>query len=143
MRISDGSSDVCSADLVFQVETAITIDDKGRLAIPTGYRDVVARDCGNHLVLTYNPFESGCLYLYPLPVWEGVRAGINKLPPTKKHSRLLQLNLVGAATSVEPDGSGRIRIPAQIRSAHVGTPVTHAHLVCRPPLEQTQPTPTY
>src|SRR3546814_4825259 len=96
MRISDGSSDVCSADLVFQGETAITIDDKGRLAIPTGYRDVVARDCGNHLVLTYNPFESGCLYLYPLPVWEGVRDGINKLPRTKKNSRLLQLKLVGA-----------------------------------------------
>src|SRR3546814_754398 len=117
MRISDGSSDVCSADLVFQVETAITIDDKGRLAIPTGYRDVVARDCGNHLVLTYNPFESGCLYLYPLPVWEGVRDGINKLPRTKKNSRLLQLKLVGAATFVEPDGSGRISIPASQRNA--------------------------
>src|SRR3546814_3069704 len=117
MRISDGSSDVCSADLVFQVETAITIDDKGRLAIPTGYRDVVARDCGNHLVLTYNPFESGCLYLYPLPVWEGVRDGVNKLPRTKKNSRLLQLKLVGAATFVEPDGSGRISIPASQRNA--------------------------
>ena len=50
---------------MFQGETAITIDDKGRLAIPTSYRDLVARECGNRLVITYNPFEPGCLYLYP------------------------------------------------------------------------------
>jgi MraZ protein len=102
---------------MFQGETAITIDDKGRLAIPTSYRDVVARECGNHLVVTYNPFEAGCLYLYPLPVWEGVRDQVNRLPRTKQTSRLLQLKLVGAATFVEPDGSGRISIPASHRNA--------------------------
>lgn len=102
---------------MFQGETAISIDDKGRLAIPTGYRDVVASECGNRLVITYNPFESGCLYLYPQPVWEGVRDQVNRLPRTKKNSRLLQLKLVGAATFVEPDGSGRIGIPASHRNA--------------------------
>jgi MraZ protein len=102
---------------MFQGETAITIDDKGRLAIPTAYRDLVARDCGNRLVLTYNPFEAGCLYLYPLPVWEKVRDQVNALPRTKKNSRLLQLKLVGAAAFAEPDGSGRISIPASQRSA--------------------------
>lgn len=102
---------------MFQGETAISIDDKGRLAIPTSYRDVVARECGNRLVITYNPFESGCLYLYPHPVWESVRDQVNRLPRTKKNSRLLQLKLVGAATFVEPDGSGRIGIPASHRNA--------------------------
>ena len=102
---------------MFQGETAITIDDKGRLAIPTAYRDIVARECGNRLVITYNPFESGCLYLYPQPVWERVRDDVNKLPRTKKTSRLLQLKLVGAAAFAEPDGSGRISIPASQRGA--------------------------
>ena len=102
---------------MFQGETAITIDDKGRLAIPTAYRDLVARECGNRLVLTYNPFEAGCLYLYPLPVWEKVRDQVNALPRTRKNSRLLQLKLVGAAAFAEPDGSGRISIPASQRSA--------------------------
>ncbi len=102
---------------MFQGETAITIDDKGRLAIPTAYRDLVARECGNRLVLTYNPFEAGCLYLYPLPVWEKVRDQVNALPRTKKNSRLLQLKLVGAAAFAEPDGSSRISIPASQRSA--------------------------
>jgi MraZ protein len=102
---------------MFQGETAITIDDKGRLAIPTAYRDIVVRECSNRLVITYNPFESGCLYLYPQPVWERVRDQVNALPRTKKNSRLLQLKLVGAAAFAEPDGSGRISIPASQRGA--------------------------
>ena len=102
---------------MFQGETAITIDDKGRLAIPTSYRDLVARECGNRLVITYNPFEAGSLYLYPQPVWEKVRDQVNALPRTRSVSRNLQLKLVGAATSVEPDGSGRISLPASHRNA--------------------------
>ena len=58
---------------MFQGETAITIDDKGRLAIPIAYRDLVARACGNRLVVTYNPYESGCLWLFPQAGWETVR----------------------------------------------------------------------
>ena len=103
--------------VVFQGETAITVDDKGRLAVPTAYRDLVARECGNRLVVTYNPFEAGSLYLYPMPVWERVRDQVNALPRTKSVSRNLQLKLVGAATFVEPDGSGRIGIPSSHRSA--------------------------
>ena len=102
---------------MFQGETAITIDDKGRLAIPTSYRDVVARECGNRLVVTYNPFDAGCLYLYPMPAWERVRDQVNALPRTKSVSRNLQLKRVGAATFVEPDASGRISLPASHRNA--------------------------
>ena len=101
---------------MFQGETAITIDDKGRLAIPTAFRDAVAK-AGNRLVLTYNPFESGCLYLYPQPVWEKVRDQVNALPNAKRVHRNLQLKLVGAATPVEPDGSGRVLVPASHRNA--------------------------
>ena len=102
---------------MFQGETAITIDDKGRLAIPTSYRDLVARACGNRLVLTYSPFDMGCLYLYPLDVWEKVRDQVNALPRTRSVNRQMQFKLVGAAAFVEPDGSGRISIPASQRSA--------------------------
>ena len=102
---------------MFQGETAITVDDKGRVAIPTAYRDAVARECGNRLVITYNPFEAGSLYLYPQAVWEKVRDGVNALPRTRSVSRSLQLKLVGAATFVEPDGSGRISVPASHRNA--------------------------
>lgn len=102
---------------MFQGETAITIDDKGRMAVPTAYRDLIARACGGRLVFTYNPFEAGSLYLYPLPVWERVREQVNALPKTKRTSRIFQIKLVGAAAFVEPDGNGRISVPASQRSA--------------------------
>ena len=101
---------------MFQGETSITIDDKGRLAIPTAYRDLVARDCGNRLVVTYNPYERGCLWLYPQADWEKVRDQVNRLPGAKAVHRQLQLKLVGAATFVEPDGAGRILLPASHRT---------------------------
>ncbi len=102
---------------MFQGETAITIDDKGRLAIPTVYRDLIVRDCGNRLVLTYSPFDAGCLYLYPQSVWERVRDQLNALPRIRRDSRLLQRKLIGAAAFVEPDASGRISLPASQRAA--------------------------
>ena len=101
---------------MFQGETAITLDDKGRLAIPTAFRDLVAR-AGNRLVITYNPYENGCLWLYPEKAWEAVRDQVNALPNAKRVHRNLQLKLVGAATFVEPDGNGRILMPASHRNA--------------------------
>lgn len=102
---------------MFQGENAITIDDKGRLAIPTAYREAVEKKCGNRLVITYSPFDAGALYIYPYAVWEKVRDQVNALPRMKKASRQLQLKLVGAAAVVEPDGNWRIAIPASHRNA--------------------------
>jgi MraZ protein len=102
---------------MFQGETAITVDDKGRLAIPTAFREVVARDCGNRLVSAYNPYEPGCLWLYPEAVWHEVRDQVNGLPMTVRLHRLLQLKLVGSACLLEPDGSGRVLLPASQRHA--------------------------
>ena len=102
---------------MFQGETAITIDDKGRLAIPTGYRDLVAQACGNRLVVTYNPFEHGCLWIFPEKEWERVRDEVNALPSVKAVHRNLQMKLVGAAAHVEPDANGRITLPGSQRTA--------------------------
>ena len=101
---------------MFQGETAITVDEKGRLAIPTASREQVARG-GNRLVVTYNPYESGCLWLYPESAWEKVRDQVNALPNAKRVHRNLQLKLVGAATPVELDSNGRVLVPASHRNA--------------------------
>ncbi len=102
---------------MFQGETSITIDDKGRLAIPTAYRDLVVRECGNRLVVTYHPYERGSLWLYPQAEWEKVRDQVNRLPVAVAGHRLLQMKLVGAATFVEPDSNGRMLLPATHRNA--------------------------
>ena len=102
---------------MFQGETAITLDDKGRISIPTAYRELVAAHCGNRLVVTYNPFESGCLWLHPVKEWEPLRDQVNALSPLEGSHRNLQLKLVGAATHVDVDGSGRLLVPSSQRTA--------------------------
>ncbi len=61
--------------------------------------------------------KSGCLWLYPETEWQKVRDQVNALPSAKKVHRNLQLKLVGAATSLEPDGNGRVLLPASHRNA--------------------------
>ena len=111
------SWDFVELQVVFQGETAITVDDKGRLAIPTMYRDLVTGACANRLVVAYNPFETGCLWLFPHSEWERVRDQVNALPSVKAVHRALQMKLVGAAAMVEPDSAGRILLPASQRAA--------------------------
>jgi MraZ protein len=101
---------------MFQGETAISIDDKGRLAIPTAFRELVVAACNNRLILTYNPYDLGCLWIYPESVWQSVRDQVNALPSAKKVHRNLQLKLVGAATLLEPDANGRVLLPASHRN---------------------------
>ncbi|QYR52684.1 division/cell wall cluster transcriptional repressor MraZ [Lysobacter soyae] len=99
---------------MFQGETSITVDDKGRLAIPAVYRDAVAEQ-GNRLVFTYNPYENGSLFIYPVAVYEKVREQVAKLPNSSNKHRQLQRKLIGSAAVVDVDGSGRISIPQSMR----------------------------
>jgi MraZ protein len=67
-------------------------------------------------VITYNPFEAGCLWLFPHAAWELVRDQVNALSKVVKAHRDMQMKLVGAAAMVEPDGAARILLPASQRA---------------------------
>ena len=97
--------------VMFQGETSVTLDDKGRIAIPAVHRDVVAKASGNRLVVTYNPFEHGCLWITPQNAWEHLRDQVNALSSVKRVHRDVQLKLVGAAATVELDGNARVLVP--------------------------------
>ena len=96
-------------------ETAINLDAKGRLAIPSRYRDSLQEQCAGRLVLTYSAFDSGALWLYPEPEWERVRDEVTRLSTFNPGHRSLQRKLVGSATQLEPDGNGRIQLPLTLR----------------------------
>ena len=100
---------------MFFGETAINLDAKGRLAIPMRYRDVIQEMCSGRLVLTYSAFDSGALYLYPEQEWERVRDEVTGLSTFNPGHRSLQRKLVGSASAIEPDGSGRIQLPQTLR----------------------------
>ena len=100
---------------MFFGETAINLDSKGRLAIPMRYRESIQELCNGRLVLTYSACDSGALYLYPEQEWERVRDEVTGLSTFNPGHRSLQRKLVGSASAVEPDGSGRIQLPQTLR----------------------------
>ena len=91
----------------------INLDSKGRVAIPTRYRQILADNCDSKLVVTVD--EDYCLLIYPLNEWELIERKLVKLPSFNKTARRLQRLLIGHATDVEMDGNGRLLVPPLLR----------------------------
>lgn len=99
---------------MFRGVNAINMDVKGRLAIPARYRQVLRDRCDGALVATIDTDEP-CLLIYPLDDWESIERKIEALPSLHPVTRRIQRLLIGHATDVELDGSGRILIPPLLR----------------------------
>jgi transcriptional regulator MraZ len=91
----------------------ISVDAKGRMAMPARYRERLLDACGGRLVVTVD--RDHCLLVYPLPEWEIIESKLIALPSLNKQARLLQRLLIGHATELEMDGQGRILLPAMLR----------------------------
>jgi len=100
---------------MFYGESTIAIDDKGRFAVPTSYREQLSALCANRLVVTYNPFERECLWIFPLPEWERMRDQVMQLSSFNAAHRDLQRKLVGAAAHIELDSNSRLVVPPTAR----------------------------
>ena len=98
---------------MFRGATKVTLDAKGRLAIPTRYRERIAERCDGHLVATVD--KDYCLLLYPFPDWEVIEQKLIALPSLNKQARRLQRLMVGYATEIDIDGHGRILLPRELR----------------------------
>ncbi len=91
----------------------LTLDAKGRMAMPSRYRERLLESCGGKLVVTVDP--SHCLLVYPLPEWESIESKLDALPSLNARSRAFQRLLVGHATECELDSQGRILLPGMLR----------------------------
>ena len=98
---------------MFRGATKVTLDAKGRLAIPTRYRDRIAARSDGQLVATVD--RDHCLLIYPLPDWEDIERKLVRLPSLNKQARRLQRLMVGYATELELDGSGRVLLSRELR----------------------------
>jgi MraZ protein len=104
---------------VFRGINAVNMDAKGRLSMPTRYRDRLHNESASQLILTIDT-EEPCLLLYPLPSWEIIEAKLAKLPSFDPTSRRIQRLLIGHATDSEIDAQGRISVPPLLRDyAHL------------------------
>jgi MraZ protein len=98
---------------MFRGANKLTLDAKGRMVMPTRYRERLQERCGGKLVVTVD--KDQCLLIYPLPDWEEIERKLMRLPTLDPRARRLQRLMVGHATDLELDGHGRVLLPANLR----------------------------
>ena len=98
---------------MFRGITQLSLDSKGRLAIPAKYRDGLVSLCAGRLIVTADP--SRCLLIYPQPAWEPIEQKLISLSSFDKKTRSLQRLLVGNASDVEMDNAGRVLVSSPLR----------------------------
>lgn len=98
------------ANFLFQGASALTLDGKGRLAVPSRHREILAAICANQLTITRHPH--GPLMIFPRPAWEEFRERIAALPMSAIGWKRVFL---GNAMDVEIDASSRVLISPELR----------------------------
>ncbi len=93
---------------------AVTIDVKGRFAIPSRIRSTLQEKTRGSLVATIDT-EERCLLIYPLLEWEMIENKIAALPTFNPITRRIQRLLIGHASELELDAHGRILLPPLLR----------------------------
>lgn len=100
------------ANVVFQGPAALTLDGKGRLAIPARHRELLSAMGVAQLTVTRHP--EGSLLVFPRPAWEQFRDRVAALPMDSAGWKRIFL---GNAMDVEMDASSRILIAPELRAA--------------------------
>jgi MraZ protein len=98
---------------MFRGATRVTMDDKGRVVIPTRQRTLLSAPGEGRVVVTVD--RDQCLLIYPLPAWEQIEQQLMSLPALHPQSRRLQRLMVGHATDLELDGHGRLALTPELR----------------------------
>jgi MraZ protein len=99
--------------MLFRGTNKLTLDVKGRMVMPTRYRERLQELCGGRLVVTVD--RDRCLLIYPLPDWEEFERKLMRLSAMNKTTRRVQQFMVGSATDLELDGHGRVLLPPTLR----------------------------
>ena len=92
----------------------VSLDAKGRLAIPSRIRERLQGDSEGALVLTVNPMDRA-LWLYPMRRWETIELKLDALSDFERESRRIKQVMQGYAEECRCDAGGRLLIPQTLR----------------------------
>lgn len=99
---------------MFLGEYQHNIDPKGRLIIPSKFRELL----GEQFVLTKG--LDGCLFVYPMEGWNELEDKLKSLPLTQKDARAFARIFFSGASEGELDKQGRVLLPPNLRTyAHI------------------------
>ena len=100
------------ANVVFQGPAALTLDGKGRIAIPSRHREMLSAMSVHQLTITKHP--EGSLLIFPRPAWEHFRDRVAALPMDSSGWKRVFL---GNAMDVDIDASSRVLIAPELRAS--------------------------
>ena len=99
---------------MFRGESSLSMDAKGRLAVPARYRERLSELCSGRIVITISLLNR-CLTVYPFPDWQAIESDLKNLPALDPKSQAIRHLLIGHANECERDGQGRILIAQSLR----------------------------
>lgn len=106
------------AETMFQGAAALNLDAKGRLGVPTRFRDALHDSCKGEVIVTVHPHR--CLLIYPEPVWGPIRDEVLARGSMDDASAKVRRLIVGNASPETLDSAGRLLIPPELRArAHL------------------------
>lgn len=94
---------------MFMGEYNHTVDAKGRLIVPSKFRELL----GDEFVVTKG--LDGCLFVYPNEEWQNIEEKFRNVPLTTKDARKFSRFFFAGAATCEVDKQGRILIPPVLR----------------------------
>jgi MraZ protein len=98
---------------MFRGFSKVTLDAKGRLAIPARHRERIMSRSNGELVVTLNTADY--LLIYPFPDWEEIERKLTRLPSFNKEAMRLRGLMLAHATELKLDGHGRVLLPKELR----------------------------
>jgi MraZ protein len=99
--------------MMFEGAAALSLDVKGRLAIPARHRETLLAAAEGALVLTAHPHR--CLLLYPAPAWQPIRDQVLRASSLDPRAASIKRVLVGNARTETLDSAGRILVAPELR----------------------------
>lgn len=100
--------------MLFRGLNNVSLDAKGRLGIPARHRETIVSHCQGRLVVTIDN-NGECLVIYPLNEFEEIQRKIDSLSSFDPVANRLKHLVIGHATDLELDNSGRVLVPAELR----------------------------
>lgn len=97
---------------MFRGQFEHAVDGKGRLSIPSKFREILSTNFDERLIITN--FD-GCLWAYPMAEWQKVEDKVAQLPQMRDEVKAFQRVFISAAVECSIDGSGRILLPPSLR----------------------------
>ena len=91
-----------------------TIDPKGRVIIPSPFREIIFTNYSTKLYITNDVFDK-CLHIYPQEEWSRLEEKVRLLPKSQDEIKFFMRRVIASAQEVELDKQGRILVPAAHR----------------------------